>query len=173
MKIKELVEKYTGVEKISNIIKIKRYISLNQKRMLARDAIDRNMDDVDGFITIDNIGADVSFVMNLIPLYTGLEVVDEIDDYDALCGSGIMTEILKAVEKDFDDARAILVAEREAVLAQNSIEAQVARVTDRLTSVINGLSGKFAEVIDGYDVSKIMPEGTNVDELLELIKKYK
>ena len=173
MKINEFIEKYNGVDKISDVIKIKRYISLNKKRMIARDAIDRNMSDIDGFITIDNIGADVSFVMNLIPLYTGLEVIDEIEDYDALCGSGLMTEIIKAVEADFNDARAILVAEREAVLAQNSIEAQVAKIANSLVTAINGLSGKFADAVGNFDMNKIVPEGTDVNELMELFKKYK
>lgn len=173
MKINEFIEKCKNVEKISNVIQFNKYIPLNQKRIFARDAIDKNMSEIDGFITIDNIGTDVSFAMNLIHEYTGLQVVDEIKDYDALCGSGLMTAILIEVEEDFNDARAILIEERNAVLAQNSIEAQVAKVTSSLVAAINSLSGKFVNAMDDFDIDKIIPEGANINELLDFARKYK
>lgn len=170
MKVMEFIEKYKNEV---SMFDVKRYLPLNAKRTIARDAIDINIDDVNGFIEIDEVVTDACFEMGIICEYAGLESDNVIADYDALNESGLMGIIISKIGQDYFNALQVLVKEKEAVLARNSIEAQVAKLIDSLTNTIESLSEKMDGAIGSFDMSKILPEGTNLNEMFEMLNKYK
>ena len=162
------------IENINNGINneyVETYIPFQTKRIIARDALERASDDIDGFISLDHTMANVYFYMNLAREYFGMETDDVESDYDALMSVGF--DLGNSVADDVSDAYKIFENEMKNLMAQNSVEAQMAKIVDSLVKTINRLSGKLEESIGDFNASDILPEGVDVMELLELIKKYK
>ena len=168
MKINEFIEK---LENNKEVYPVKSYIPFQSKRIIARDVLERFMDDSDGFIKIDNTMAYVHFYMNLICEYFGVEIEDAENDYDVLMSTGFALE--GAIAQDIERAYKVFECEEKNLMTQNSIEAQVARVANSLVEAIDALSEKMSGAIDEFDMSQIVPEGTDVNELIGLLKKLK
>jgi len=173
MKINEFIEKCKGVKDINEVIEIKKYIPIVSKRTIARDALDRNMDDINGFIEIDNVSADVSFTMGVVCACTGLEYDDIVSDYDSLCEAQLMDKIIEKIGADYFHALQVLEQEKDAVLTRNSIEAQVARVANSLVEAIDGLSRKLEDSIGDFNINQVIPEGTDLSQLFNMLKTLK
>ena len=157
MKVKEFIEKLENNEEVNPV---KYYIPLQTKRAIVRDVLERNMDDNDGFIKLDRTMADVYFTMSLIGEYFDVEIEDVESDYEAIMAAGFSFD--DVIFKDVCRAYKVFDYEEKDLMAQNSIEAQVAKMVNSLTNAISN-----------FDVSKLIPEGTDVNELMELLNKYK
>jgi hypothetical protein len=158
------------IENIKNYVDneyVKYYIPFQTKRIIARDALERATDDMDGFVRLDHTMANMYFYMHLVHEYFGVEIEDIENDYDALMSIGF--DLGDLVYEDVCESYKIFASEKKNLMYENSVEAQFAKISNSLVNAINGLYEKFGSV----DMSNILPEGVNADELLELIKKYK
>ena len=179
MKIKEFLENVKGktTEEIEAMIVVRKYIPIQEKRMVARDVLDRCVDDVDGFIAIDEIDRDMFFQIERVKAYTCLEFSENYDDmmneFDAFCADRWFYILSELIGRDSHEFSRVMTYEKELLLKSNSIEAQIAKVTNSLIGAIDGLSNKIGNSIGEFDMTKILPEGTNMNELLEVLKKFK
>ena len=166
MKINEFIKK---LENDKEIYPVKNYIPLQIKRILARDALEKAMDDSDGFIKLDRTMADVYFAMNLIREYFDVEIEDIENDYEAIMAAGFSFD--DNIFKDICRAYKVFDYEEKDLMTQNSIEAQVAKVANSLVNAIDVLSEKMSGAIGDFDINQIVPEGTDVNEFIGMLNK--
>ena len=56
---------------------------------------------------------------------------------------------------------------------QNSAEASFAQIASSINENLTILTDVLARKIDGFDINSILPEGTDIDELLSTLDKLK
>lgn len=171
MKIREFIEKDFNTQEEFETILVRKYIPIQEKRMIARDILDRCIDDTDGFITFDEIDKGIYCVTQALSAYCDLEFNSDyealISEYDALCEYKYKNEypVLDVftilIGDDLKKLKKVIDKEQDAILKRNCIEAQVAKVANALVSTV-----------DELDVNKIVPDGTNMLEILEMLKKF-
>lgn len=172
MKINEFIEKNFNTQEEFEAILARKYIPIQEKRMIARDILDRCIDDTDGFITFDEIDKSIYFVTHALSAYYDLEFSSDYEElvieYDALCeckykNEHPMLEVLTIlIGDDLKKLKKVVDKEQTAILSRNSVEAQVAKVANSL-----------AEAINNFDVSKIIPAGTDLNKMMETLNKLK
>ena len=179
MKIREFVEnaKDKFIGNVEEMVLVNKYIPVQKKRILARDILDRCVDDADGFIVVDKFDKEIYFTVAALSEYTCLEFSNDYDtileEYDALCSAGYLDMLIEMIGLDFYRFEEVFRKEKDAILSRNSVEAQVAKVANSLVEAIDGLAEKLNGAIGDFDVSKIIPEGTNVTQIMDLFNKYK
>lgn len=164
MKINELI----GNKDFEKGLEIKDYISVVDKRKFVVDVIAACTDDIDDFITVDKFKMNIYFDMCVLGLYTNIEIASNfnamIEQYDELCKYGILNKIIEKIKVEYDALKVILDAELEALLIQNSIDAQVVKIANKVNKVINVVIDKLDEV----DFNSFLPEGMDFGELVKI-----
>lgn len=175
MTIRELVELVNKAESfnLQDKLNIKRYISITDKRSIAMDVIAACTDDALGFIEVDRFKAGIYFDMCVLQKYTSLEVSfdfeEMIKEYDMLNEIGMMNVIIDYFKDDYNKCQDVLNGELESFLAQNSLEAQVVTVVNKVNSLLDEIGAKFNDV----NLNDIITNGVNLGELMETIKFLK
>lgn len=150
MRINELVEKYGQNERINIAKEIEAipYISIMRKRQIAELVLDNCTYEVDGEIHIDSVERYLLFTIAVISAYTNLEFDYEdgfaIEDYDALCESGLLIKIIDCFKDDYASCQEILNMMTTDKLQDNmTIEKKLYQFLDgvqyTLDSVVNGV----------------------------------
>lgn len=174
MKVQELLTKINNANfDLNTELEIKKYIPIMDKKMFVMDVISSCTDDIDDFISVDRFKMNIYFDMKALDLYTNLEIADDFDEmvvqYDMLCESGMMNKIIVLFEEDYCAMCDVLDSELNELLIQNSIEAQVVKVANKVNNLIDGIG----IALDGLDINTILPEGANINELIDTIKMLK
>ena len=174
MKVQELIKKINNKTfNIEKSLEVKKYIPIMDKKRFAMDAISACTDDVDNFITVDRFKMNIYFDMKVLSIYTNLEIVDDFDEmiiqYDALCESEIMNRIITLFEEDYNAMRGVLDDALEELLVQNSIDAHVVKIANKINQAIDIFSNKLNDV----DFNSMLPEGINMDDFAEIINALK
>lgn len=174
MKVRELVELVKTEDfSLQEKLNIKRYIPVMDKKMIAMDVIAACTDDLDGFVEVDRFTMGIYFDMCVLQKYTNLEVSFDFDEmiteYDNLCEFDLVNIIISYFENDYIKCKDILNDELESFLVQNSLEAQVIEVVNKINALLDEVSDKFADV----NLSNIITDGVNLGELMETIKLLK
>ena len=169
MTVKELLTSVKDKEfNLKKELKVKKYIPVTDKRKLAVGVIAACTDDLDDFISVDKFKMRIYFDMHVFATYTNLEIASKFDDmileYDALCEKGLLKKIIAFFKEDYDAAYLILKDELDSLLIQNSIEAQVVKIANKINKVIDTVG----EVIGSIDVNDILPDGMDVGKLMSL-----
>ena len=106
----------------------------------------------------------------LFDLYTNLEVEANfesmIEQYDAICENGLLDRIIIAFKDDYSAMCKVLDGMLDELLIQNSIEAQVVRIANKISDMIDLASNSL-------DIASIFPESENIIELMKQIKALK
>ena len=174
MKVQELLEKIEskGFD-IKKELEIKKYIPVMEKKKFATNVIAACTYDVDDYITVDSFKMDIYFHMNLLKLYTNLEIANSfheiVEQYDILCEKGILNVVIGIIGDDYDALDAILGYELDALLEENSLECQVVKVANK----INGIMNVASEKIKNVDFNKLLPEGVDISSILQMLKLLK
>lgn len=166
MKIQQLLKNIKKEDfSLEKALKVKEYMPVMEKRAFVMDVIAACTDEIDSLITVDRFRMGVYFDMNMLKAYTNLEISSEfsemIDQYDSLCKSGVLNQILKMFETDYNAMNAILKAEIEELLIQNSIEAQIVKISNKISSVLDtlgttGLGNVLNQIGDNKDFAKML-----------------
>lgn len=167
MKINELVENMNDNNfDFINGLYIKEYLPIMEKKMFVMDIISMCTDDIDGFISADRFEIDIYFDMHVLSTYTKLEVSlnfeDMVLEYDLLCQSGLLDRILAPLYKEYMMLHTILNNQLEEILYQNSIDAQVVKIANKINVILDVIDEKFQDVN--------LPNITNINELINMFK---
>jgi hypothetical protein len=159
MKINELINDFSLIGELE----IKRYLPITEKQKFVMDIIDTCADDSDDFISIDRVKMRIYFDMRMIQEYANIEVASDFDDmivqYDELCEIGLLRVLIDMFQDEYAVMKAVLEDKIHEVMVQNSIEAQVVRVANKIVGLL--------DVMSNIDVSKIIPSDMGVDSLLK------
>lgn len=157
-------------------LEITPYISFADKRKIAEMIINQNTIDEYGIKKIDSVSEFVSFIMVMLAAHTNLNCsANPIEDYDALSESGILEYILATFKKDFDECNVVLQMVRNDALADNSLNAVVAKFLDGILEKLDGVGDTIKGVVEQIDLDKFMGLGLNENEingLKKLLNKY-
>lgn len=169
MKINELLENINPMEKLD----IKHYIPVIDKKKFVMDVLMECTDDVDNFISVDRFKMNIYFNMRIMELYTDLEVSNDFDEmiaeYDTLCESAILQNAIAEFKDEYDLTYSILEGELEELLVQNSIDAQVVRIANKVNVMLDTIQKK----VESVDLSKMLPEGTDMAQLMDMLNLLK
>ena len=170
MKVQELLANIHRKDfNLEKELQVKKYLPVMNKKKFVMDIIAVCTDDIDDFITIDKFKMNIYFDMCILGAYTNLEITSDFDEmvmqYDELCEYGYLADIIYIFQDDYDITHTILENELEALLIQNSIDTQVVKVANKINKVIDMISDKFNNI----DFNSILPEGTDINELVKII----
>lgn len=140
-------------------LEVKKYIPVMEKKMFVMDVIAVCTDDVDDFIAVDRFNMYIYLDMSMIKAYTNLEVASDFDgiieQYDMLCEHGLLNRILELFADEYTATCSILEGQLEELLVQNSIEAQIVKVTNKINKVIDALGN--------IDINSLLPDGVSAE----------
>lgn len=160
MKINELVESIKNKDfEIEKALEVKKYIPVMEKKAFAMDVIATCTDDIDDFISVDRFYMDIYFDMNMIKTYTNVEVASDFDEmieqYDLLCEHGLMNKLINLFEDEYLAVHSILKGQLKELLVQNSMEAQIVKVTNKINKVI--------DMLGNIDINSLLSEGVSAE----------
>ena len=157
MKVNELIEKYEKNPRIDLVknLEIVPYISIEYKRQLAKLVLDNCTSVVDGEIHIDSVERYLLFTISVIGMHTNLEFSrgeDEeysvLDDYDALCESGLLVKIIDTFKDDYASCQEILnmmTTDRlqDSMTIEKKIYNFLDSLKDMLSNGVNNITNNF------------------------------
>ena len=183
--VKEFIEKSKGVqnttykpnavaEHIRNTLEIKPYLPFVEKREMCAKVLDGSCRYVGGIVEMDSVSRYLLFTMSIISKYTNLEFentddLDEIDQYDMLCQSGLLNEILSVIGGEYETCNNILNMMMADLDTNNN---NVAAVVNNALQELVGYVGNLASVLS--DKVKDMQLDLNqidIDKIMGVIDK--
>jgi hypothetical protein len=177
MKTHELVEMILEGQDLTEIIELNEYIPVLDKRNIALEILEECVEEEDGYLQVDQLKKHIYFTAVILREYAGIEFSYDFEtmayEYDELCEFGIIDEIMDSIFEDCERVKEILAFEESKILNRNSVEAQVARLSNSVAESLNNLSETIGKKVEELDVNKILPEGTDVNKLLDLLKLIK
>jgi hypothetical protein len=171
MTIKELlVNMYSKNFNILEELEVKHYVPILEKKQFVIGVIAACTDEDDGFVSVDRFKMNVYFNMKALELYTNLEIADNFDDmmvqYDELCEHRVMDGLLNLFEDDYKMMCSVLEGELDTLLVQNSIDAQVVRLANKISKFLDDANTGLS----GLDLATILPDVANLTEVLNKLK---
>lgn len=160
MKINELVERINEKDfALEKELEVKKYVPVMDKKSFVMDVIAACTDEIDGFISADRFNMDIYFNMNMIRTYTNIEVAFDFDEmveqYDMLCECGLLDKIIGLFESEYIAMCDILDGQLEELFIQNSLEAQIVKIANKINNTIDMLSA--------IDIKSLLPDGVSAD----------
>ena len=153
------------------------YIPVKEKHDIAMRIIALCTENDNGLVLLNKFNENIYFSMFMFNAYTGVEISEDfetlLEEYDKLCGIGVFDLIKDMLVIDYARAEKILSDEEDRVMYQNSAEASFAQIASRINENLTILTDALASKIDGFDINSILPEGTDIDELLSTLDKLK
>lgn len=172
MKVNELIEKISiDFEKAMKLVEYKEYLPIAEKYILATSCADACINvDRNGVHSLDTFGLHIAFTIKMITAYTNLEIEPEesLEAYDALCVSGVMTEIMDKINGEYGAVKHIMDGYIGDKLAyENSTAKILAEGIEALYSSIGETGASLIETVNGVVGS------VDMDKLNTLMSKVK
>lgn len=171
MKVQELLtnvyrKDFNALEELN----VKHYIPVLEKKQFVIGVISACTDENDGFIFVDRFKMNIYFNMKVLEVYTNLEIANNFDDmiaqYDSLCENGTLDLLLSLFMDDYKMMFTVLEGALDELLIQNSIDAQVVRIANKISDIIDVASIG----LNGLDLKTVLPDVANITELMNKLK---
>lgn len=173
MKINELVEMYEKNPRIdiAKKLEVVPYVGIEYKRELARLVLDNCTSVVDGEVHIDSVERYLLFTISVIGMHTNLEfsygedsTEGVVDNYDALCKSGLLVKIIDTFKDDYASCQEILNMMTADRLQDNmTIEKKLYQFLDAIQGILANSVNNLTEKLDLDSLS-----GLDHDKLIQL-----
>ena len=177
MKMNELVERILEGYSLNEVIEINDYIPIEDKKNIALEVLKKSMTNDNGYMQIDQFKKHVYFMIAMMREYAGIEFDQDfyvmMCEYDELCEYGIVDYVIEVVGKDYNRLEQIFDLMEKEFVAQNSIEAQIAKMANVVINSFGTLTSVIEEKVKDVDLSKIIPEGADIDQLMNVFKELK
>ena len=178
MTIKEFIKTIQETEiPVAELIATKRYIPSAEKIRIAKEVIDFSVEYDRGFVKFDSYAKHLSFTFSVIEAHTDLcfadDWADKMQEYDALCENDLLDTIIDTFRKDYETSLEILDMMCGDLLADNSIEASVAKLTQSISENLDVFVGTLSDKLEKVDIEKIIPKNLDLNKLQEFLRKFK
>ena len=155
-------------------INVKEYLPVNEKREVIDLVIARCSEYEEGNVLLNGVELYIMFHIKFIEAYTDIEFTSNYcDDYDALTANGLLDMIINAALPEYNRMTEMLILQKEYVLAQNSLEAQVGRFLGDLSYQFGKFVDNIAEKISGLNLEDINVNQDDVNKILQFVDKIK
>lgn len=183
--VKEFIEQSKGIqntaykpnaieEHIRKTLEIKSYVPFVEKREMCATVLAGACKNVGNIVEVDSVSRYLLFTIAIISKYTNLtfentDDEDAIDQYDLLCQSGLLNEILNVIGSEYEVCNNLLNMMMADIDANNN---NVAAVFDKALQEILSYVGNFADVLSDkvenweLDLSQI-----DIDKVMGVISK--
>ena len=172
MNINEFIATLHNEKNIKTIIK-NSYIPVEDKKNIALEVLENCITEENGYVQIDRWKRDIYFDIAILREYTNLNLSYDfesmLEEYDVLYKNDIFALVFEYVEEDYACAKKILEYEEQNILDQNSIEAQVVKVSHTMINILDTAKDK----LNNFDMNSLMPEDTDINQLVEMLKQLK
>ena len=171
MTIKEFLEKTKNTTNLKEILEIRTYIPITEKKAILETILDICYTVEGGVPTCDYVLKKIAFELAMIKYHTDLEIdITSEADYDSIQKSEIVfhNEYLS----DYDECRSLFIGMEQELRAQYSIESSIASLTNKFSNSIEGLVSGISEKMKEFDVSKFGFEDLELDRFKNLLNKY-
>lgn len=177
MKVNELVEtmKKNRTVSLSKLIETKAYLSFEEKVDLAHLVIDKCSKTKNNIVVINEIDQYIYFTIESIKAYTNIEFDEQfyIVDYDLLCSSGLLGNIIETFEGEYKMLLNLIEMEKKQVLYRNTIEYQVSGLIGKVSEAVEELSDALKNKVDSIDVENINISTDIVNQLGDFMQMLK
>jgi hypothetical protein len=176
--VKEFVEKITTEDvAISDLIAVKKYVSAEAKISLAKDVLDYSVEYDRGFVKFDSYKKHLAFIFGVIEAHSDLRFADDwnerMQEYDVLCENDLLNAIIDTFRRDYEASLEVIDMMRDDMLADNSIEASVAKLAQSVSENLDVFVGALADKLENLDIEKIIPKDLDLNKLQRLLNKIK
>ena len=174
MKVQEFVNymKEKDFDLVS-AINIKKYMPVIDKKNFALNVFATCTYNYDGYVSVDYFKKNIYFNMMMLSMYTDLEIATDFDEmmaqYDTLCEIGVMKHMKSVLADEYDEMNMVCNNVFDELLAQNSIDAHIARVANKIGVLIDVANDKLNE----FDIGTLLPDGADIEELIDMMKILK
>ena len=155
-------------------INVKEYLPINEKREVIDLIIARCSEYEEGNVLLNGVELYIIFHIKFIEAYTDIEFTSNYyDDYDALTANGLLDMIINEALPEYNRMTEMLILQKEYVLAQNSLEAQVGRFLGDLSYQFGKFVDNIGEKISGMNLEDIDVNQDDVNKILQFVDKIK
>lgn len=159
---------------IIGAINVKEYVPINEKREVIDLVIAHCSEYEDGNVLLNGVELYIIFHIKFIEAYTDIEFTSNYyDDYDALTSNGLLDMIINAALPEYNRMTEMLILQKEYVLAQNSLEAQVGRFLGDLSYQFGKFVDNIGEKISGLNLEDINVNQDDVNKIVQFVDKIK
>lgn len=151
-------------------LQVKKYLPIEEKKLIAKGIIYECTEAVDGAIKMDSVQRDLSYVKYMILRHTNLEYTNE--DYDALCADGLVDVIMTCFKRDADECRRILDLMIADYMKEMSMEYAAVKFLNGLVGMFGGMSEQLNQKIEQMDLSSILPKDMDANKLANFFNTY-
>jgi hypothetical protein len=154
---------------IKTTLEVKEYLPFADKRDLCANVLDNSCFTNGSIVEVDSVSRYFFFTIAVISKYTNLEFentddLDAIDQYDMLCQSGLLNEILDVIGGEYEVCNNMLNMMMADINANNNNVAVVVnkalqKVLGSVDVLVNALADKIEEMeldLSQIDIDKIM-----------------
>ena len=183
MKVNEFIEMYNKNSRIdiAKHLQVEKYVGIEYKRQMAELILDNCTTVVDGEVHIDSIERYLLFTIAVISMHTNLEFsngeVDElssIDDYDALCESGLLAKVIDTFQEDYMSCQEILNMMTADRLQNNmTIEKKLYKFLDEIQGIISNAVDVLTDNLDIDSLGDLPLDQEKLVQLYNLIENRK
>ena len=155
-------------------INVKEYLPVNAKREVIDLTIAHCSEYEDGNVLLNGVELYIIFHIKFIEAYTDIEFTSNYyDDYDALTANGLLDMIINAALLEYNRMTEMLILQKEYVLAQNSLEAQVGRFLGDLSYQFGKFVDNIGDKISGLNLEDMNVNQDDVNKVLQFVDKIK
>ena len=155
-------------------INVKEYLPINEKREVIDLVIAHCSEYEDGNVLLNGAELYIMFHIKFIEAYTDIEFTSNYyDDYDALTASGLLDMIINAALPEYNRMTEMLILQKEYVMAQNSLEAQVGRFLGDLSYQFGKFVDNIGEKISGMNLEDVNVNQDDVNKIVQFVDKIK
>ena len=155
-------------------INVKEYLPVNEKREVIDLVIAHCSEYEDGNVLLNGVELYIMFNIKFIEAYTDIEFTSNYyDDYDVLTANGLLDMIINAALPEYNRMTEMLILQKEYVLAQNSLEAQVGRFISDLSYQFGKFVDNIGEKISGLNFEDMNVNQDDVNKVIQFVDKIK
>ena len=155
-------------------INVKEYLPVNEKREVIDLVIAHCSEYDEGNVLLNGVELYIMFNIKFVEAYTDIEFTSSYyDDYDALTANGLLDMIINAALPEYNRMTEMLILQKEYVLAQNSLEAQVGRFLGDLSYQFGKFVDNIGDKISGLNLEDMNVNQDDVNKIVQFVDKIK
>ena len=164
MKINELFNKiFEPNFNMDEELQVKKYLPIEEKKLIAKGIIYECTERVNGVVKVDSVQKHLSYVKYMILRHTNLEYTQE--DYDTLCSSELLDEIMECFDGDAKECTRILDIMMSDYMQENSMKFIVA-------DFLNNIAGMLSDKLNEFDFNSVIPNDMDKEKLINFLNTY-
>lgn len=171
MTIKEFLEKVKNDIDLKEILEIRTYIPIAEKRAIFETILDECFTIEDGALICNYVLKKMMFELAMVKYHTDLEIdITSEEDYDEIQQIGV--DFHCEYLTDYRECQSLFDGMEKELRSQYSIETSIAQLSNKLSDNTEGLVNIIAQKINNLDMSKFGFEGLELDKFKKLLNKY-